>query len=286
MGVSTSDGQWACLVNGGLFGECGHRFSLIGLSSSGGVSPSDGRVSVRWAGLRLMGGSPYEGRVSTSEGRVLLMGVSRSEGCVHLRGVSLHPIGVSLYPRGVSPSKRRVSPSERRVSLRPRGVTPRLTCISPPPAPSPPQLLKEESDENWSMSDIVWTLVNRRHGERHIAYAESHDQALVGDKTLAFWLMDRHMYTHMSTLSAPSVEVDRGIALHKMIRLITHALGGEGYLNFIGGWVGPPPSLGSPRAPFSVAPSVGGATSTSSVGGWVPPLGSSRSQSRPRWGGY
>ena len=59
-------------------------------------------------------------------------------------------------------------------------------------------------------------------------------QALVGDKTIAFWLMDKEMYTHMSLMSPPSLIVDRGIALHKMIRLITHVLGGEGYLNFIG----------------------------------------------------
>ena len=59
-------------------------------------------------------------------------------------------------------------------------------------------------------------------------------QALVGDKTIAFWLMDKEMYTHMSCLSEPSIIIDRGMALHKMIRLITHALGGEGYLNFIG----------------------------------------------------
>jgi 1,4-alpha-glucan branching enzyme len=59
-------------------------------------------------------------------------------------------------------------------------------------------------------------------------------KALVGDKTIAFWLMDKEMYTHMSVLSDSSPVIDRGIALHKMIRLITHALGGEGYLNFIG----------------------------------------------------
>jgi 1,4-alpha-glucan branching enzyme len=96
------------------------------------------------------------------------------------------------------------------------------------------QLLKETPDPDWNMNDIVWTLTNRRHGEKHIAYAESHDQALVGDKTIAFWLMDKEMYTHMSVLSTPSLIIDRGLALHKMIRLITHALGGEGYLNFIG----------------------------------------------------
>ena len=84
------------------------------------------------------------------------------------------------------------------------------------------------------MGHIIHTLTNRRHGEKHIAYAESHDQALVGDKTLAFWLMDKEMYTHMSDMSEPSVIIDRGMALHKMIRLITHGLGGEGYLNFIG----------------------------------------------------
>ena len=84
------------------------------------------------------------------------------------------------------------------------------------------------------MGHIVHTLTNRRHGEKHIAYAESHDQALVGDKTIAFWLMDKEMYTHMSTLVESSLIIDRGIALHKMIRLITHGLGGEGYLNFIG----------------------------------------------------
>jgi len=84
------------------------------------------------------------------------------------------------------------------------------------------------------MEKITWTLINRRHGEKHIAYAESHDQALVGDKTVAFWLMDKEMYWFMSENSPPSLIIDRGIAMHKMIRLITHALGGEGYLNFMG----------------------------------------------------
>jgi 1,4-alpha-glucan branching enzyme len=59
-------------------------------------------------------------------------------------------------------------------------------------------------------------------------------KALVGDKTIAFWLMDKEMYTHMSTVSTPSPIIDRGLALHKMIRLITHGLGGEAYLNFMG----------------------------------------------------
>ena len=41
------------------------------------------------------------------------------------------------------------------------------------------------------MGDIVHTLTNRRWLEKCVAYAESHDQALVGDKTIAFWLMDK-----------------------------------------------------------------------------------------------
>lgn len=94
--------------------------------------------------------------------------------------------------------------------------------------------MKETQDEDWNIGDIVWTLINRRHGERTIAYAESHDQALVGDKTIAFWLMDKEMYTNMSVLSPQTDVIDRGMALHKCIRLITHALGGEAWLNFIG----------------------------------------------------
>ncbi|KAK1899701.1 14-alpha-glucan-branching enzyme [Dissostichus eleginoides] len=96
------------------------------------------------------------------------------------------------------------------------------------------QILKECKDEDWDIGNIVHTLTNRRYGEKCIAYAESHDQALVGDKTLAFWLMDKEMYTNMSSLTPMTPVIDRGIQLHKMIRLLTHGLGGEGYLNFIG----------------------------------------------------
>lgn len=109
------------------------------------------------------------------------------------------------------------------------------------------KLLKEKSDEDWDLGNICFTLTNRRHGEKTIAYAESHDQALVGDKTLAFWLMDKEMYTHMSVLSDNSNIIDRGIALHKMIRYITHTLGGEGWLNFEGNEFGHPEWLDFPR---------------------------------------
>ncbi|OQO00056.1 1,4-alpha-glucan-branching enzyme [Cryoendolithus antarcticus] len=107
--------------------------------------------------------------------------------------------------------------------------------------------LKEKQDIDWDMGALCHTLTNRRHGEKTIAYAESHDQALVGDKTLLFWLCDAQMYTNMSTLSEFTPVIERGMALHKMIRLITHALGGEGYLNFEGNEFGHPEWLDFPR---------------------------------------
>ncbi|KAK9156687.1 hypothetical protein Scep_003261 [Stephania cephalantha] len=101
------------------------------------------------------------------------------------------------------------------------------------------EILKKR-DEDWKMGDIVHTLTNRRWLEKCVSYAESHDQALVGDKTIAFWLMDKDMYDFMA-LDRPSTPlIDRGIALHKMIRLITMSLGGEGYLNFMGNEFGHP----------------------------------------------
>lgn len=109
------------------------------------------------------------------------------------------------------------------------------------------KLLKTTLDENWNMGHIVHTLTNTRYGEKVIAYTESHDQALVGDKTIAFWLMDKEMYTSMSIFSPPSLIIDRGIALHKMLRLLTFALGGQGYLNFMGNEFGHPEWLDFPR---------------------------------------
>nr|CAB3248420.1 1,4-alpha-glucan-branching enzyme [Phallusia mammillata] len=110
------------------------------------------------------------------------------------------------------------------------------------------KILKECRDEDWDIGNIFHTLTNRRYGEKCIAYAESHDQALVGDKSLAFWLMDKEMYSNMSEVTELTPIIDRGIALHKMIRLITHGLGGEGYLNFIGNEFGHPEWLDFPRA--------------------------------------
>ncbi|KNC52926.1 uncharacterized protein AMSG_12234 [Thecamonas trahens ATCC 50062] len=109
------------------------------------------------------------------------------------------------------------------------------------------KLLKEVPDEEWNMGHLVHTLTNRRFNEATIAYAESHDQALVGDKTIAFWLMDADMYTHMSVLTSPTPRIDRGIALHKLIRALTYMLGGDGWLAFCGAEFGHPEWLDFPR---------------------------------------
>jgi 1,4-alpha-glucan branching enzyme len=106
--------------------------------------------------------------------------------------------------------------------------------------------LKNKPDEHWDLFEMWHELTNRPKKEKTIAYAESHDQALVGDKTIAFWLMDKEMYFSMEK-SRQNLVVDRGIALHKMIRLITISLGGEGYLNFMGNEFGHPEWVDFPR---------------------------------------
>ncbi|OVA00600.1 Glycoside hydrolase [Macleaya cordata] len=107
--------------------------------------------------------------------------------------------------------------------------------------------LKNMKDEEWSMKEITTCLTNRRYTEKCISYAESHDQSIVGDKTIAFSLMDKEMYLGMSCLSEASPTVERGIALHKMIHFITMALGGDGYLNFMGNEFGHPEWIDFPR---------------------------------------
>ncbi|GAA4299893.1 alpha amylase C-terminal domain-containing protein [Nibribacter koreensis] len=106
--------------------------------------------------------------------------------------------------------------------------------------------LKHKRDEDWNLHEIWHELTNRRLQEKTVAYAESHDQSLVGDKTLAFWLMDKEMYFHMHVQDKNAV-IDRGMALHKMIRLITLALGGEAFLTFIGNEFGHPEWVDFPR---------------------------------------
>ena len=109
------------------------------------------------------------------------------------------------------------------------------------------KIIKEQSDEAWNMYDLWSMLTNRRYDEKTVAYSESHDQALVGDQTLAFRLMGAEMYGYMST-QTESFIIDRGIALHKMIRLVTASAGGDAYLNFMGNEFGHPEWIDFPRA--------------------------------------
>lgn len=109
------------------------------------------------------------------------------------------------------------------------------------------KMIKERSDEDWHTSAIWWETTNRRADEKTISYAESHDQALVGDKTIIFRLIDADMYWYMSKLMGSSYAVDRGIALHKMIRLVTASTINGGYLNFMGNEFGHPEWIDFPR---------------------------------------
>jgi 1,4-alpha-glucan branching enzyme len=108
------------------------------------------------------------------------------------------------------------------------------------------KLIKEYSDEDWKPGAIWWELTNRRKDEKTISYAESHDQALVGDKTIIFRLIDADMYWHMSK-NDQNLMVDRGIALHKIIRLLTASTINGGYLNFMGNEFGHPEWIDFPR---------------------------------------
>ena len=106
--------------------------------------------------------------------------------------------------------------------------------------------IKERIDEDWKPSSIFWEVTNRRKEEKTISYAESHDQALVGDKTVIFRLIDADMYWHMQK-GSENYNVNRGIALHKMIRLVTATTINGGYLNFMGNEFGHPEWIDFPR---------------------------------------
>ena len=108
------------------------------------------------------------------------------------------------------------------------------------------RMLKDVPDEDWNIWDIWNILTDRLPAVRTVAYAESHDQAMVGDQTIAFRLMDKEMYTGMAC-GIRNIVVERGIALHKMIRLVTIALGGQAYLNFMGNEFGHPEWIDFPR---------------------------------------
>lgn len=106
--------------------------------------------------------------------------------------------------------------------------------------------IKELKDEEWNMGQIYFELTNKRADEKTVSYAECHDQAMVGDKTIIFRLIDKEMYFSMSR-DIPSLLIDRGLALHKMIRLVTLATAGNGYLNFMGNEFGHPEWIDFPR---------------------------------------
>jgi len=106
--------------------------------------------------------------------------------------------------------------------------------------------IKELPDEEWKPSSIFWEVKNRRSDERTISYCESHDQALVGDKTIIFRLIDADMYWHFKK-GDENDRVRRGIALHKMIRLVTAGTINGGYLNFMGNEFGHPEWIDFPR---------------------------------------
>lgn len=106
--------------------------------------------------------------------------------------------------------------------------------------------IKELPDEDWKPSSMFWTVTNRRKDEKTVSYVESHDQALVGDKTIIFWLIDSDMYWHFR-VGDQTNRVNRGIALHKMIRLLTSSTINGGYLNFMGNEFGHPEWIDFPR---------------------------------------
>ncbi len=108
------------------------------------------------------------------------------------------------------------------------------------------KIIKERSDEAWDVSQLYYELTSKRADEKTVNYAESHDQALVGDKTIIFRLLDKEMYWSMNK-DSQNLIIDRGMALHKMIRLVTASTAGGGYLNFMGNEFGHPEWIDFPR---------------------------------------
>ena len=108
------------------------------------------------------------------------------------------------------------------------------------------RLVKDIPDEKWHMGHLWHELNNRRWDEKTISYTESHDQALVGDKTLIFRMIGSDIYDAMH-IKCENLKVDRGLALHKLIRLITLSTAGNGYLNFMGNEFGHPEWIDFPR---------------------------------------
>ncbi len=109
------------------------------------------------------------------------------------------------------------------------------------------KMLKNERDEDWNMDALWYELTTRRPSEKNIGYSESHDQALVGDKTIMFRLADKEMYTCMNKDNTSPI-IERAMDYHKVFRLVSSSLAGEGYLNFMGNEFGHPEWIDFPRA--------------------------------------
>ncbi len=108
------------------------------------------------------------------------------------------------------------------------------------------KMIKEVPMEDWNVFLLWHELTGGRPGEDAICYAESHDQALVGDKTIMFRLADAEMYDGMvRTYHSP--RMDSAIDYHKLIRFATAVLSGGGYLNFMGNEFGHPEWIDFPR---------------------------------------
>ncbi len=108
------------------------------------------------------------------------------------------------------------------------------------------RMIKSGPSKDWNIFGMWHELTTRRPQEKVVGYAESHDQALVGDKTIMFRLADAEMYTGMEK-SYHSFTMDRAIQLHKLIRFITLTLSCDGYLNFMGNEFGHPEWIDFPR---------------------------------------
>lgn len=108
------------------------------------------------------------------------------------------------------------------------------------------KMLKDQTDEEWDIGHLVHAFKNKRKDEKVVNYCESHDQAIVGDKTISTWLFEAQLYTNMSKFNEETIVIARGMALHKIIRFIT-LIGGNSYLNFMGNEFGHPEWIDFPR---------------------------------------
>lgn len=108
------------------------------------------------------------------------------------------------------------------------------------------KMVKECPDEYWSPGEIFFRLTDKRPEEQVISYAECHDQAMVGDQTFLSRMVGAEIYTSMRKDLA-TLTVERAVALHKIIRLLTFSLAQGGYMNFMGNEFGHPEWIDFPR---------------------------------------